>query len=246
MGRLFDIVTTFAGSGARLGAGMFAEGCRQAPQAPIVLYDMEGCPFCRKVRDALTTLDIDALIYPCPKNGRVHRPRASSLAGKEQFPFVVDPNRDVSMLESNEIIRYLFATYGKGRPGLRTTLTASSMLSSLVRPHRGSRARPSRQPEQPLELWAFEASPYCRLVREHLCELELPYLLHSIGKGKVADFMLPGMRDHAPDKQTTPRRRAFVERSGCMIVPFLVDPNTATEMFESADIQAYLENTYAA
>jgi len=83
-------------------------------------------------------------------------------------------------------------------------------------------------------------------VREHLCELELPYLLHSIGKGKLADFMLPGMRDHAPDKQTTTRRRAFVERSGRMMVPFLVDPNTGTEMFESADIQAYLENTYAA
>ena len=30
-----------------------------------------------------------------------------------------------------------------------------------------------------------------------------------------------------------------------MMVPYLVDPNTDTEMFESADIAAYLEQTYA-
>ncbi len=30
-----------------------------------------------------------------------------------------------------------------------------------------------------------------------------------------------------------------------MMVPYLVDPNTGTEMFESADIVAYLDRTYA-
>ena len=29
------------------------------------------------------------------------------------------------------------------------------------------------------------------------------------------------------------------------MVPYLVDPNTDTEMFESAEIVAYLEETYA-
>ena len=29
------------------------------------------------------------------------------------------------------------------------------------------------------------------------------------------------------------------------MVPYLVDPNTDTEMFESAEIVAYLERTYA-
>ena len=28
------------------------------------------------------------------------------------------------------------------------------------------------------------------------------------------------------------------------MVPYLVDPNTGTEMFESADIVAYVEKTY--
>jgi glutathione S-transferase len=62
-------------------------------------------------------------------------------------------------------------------------------------------------------------------VREKLCSLELPYLLHNVGKG-------------------SPSRAAFERRSGRMMVPFLVDPNASVEMFESADIVRYLEATY--
>jgi len=82
-------------------------------------------------------------------------------------------------------------------------------------------------PAQPLELWSYESSPYCRLVREVLCELELPYVLHNVAKG-------------------SPRRDAFVKRSGKMMVPYLADPNTGREMFESADIVAYVNSTYGA
>ena len=81
-------------------------------------------------------------------------------------------------------------------------------------------------PQFNLELYGFEASPFCRLAREALCSLELPYLLHNVGKG-------------------SPRREEFVHRSGRMMVPYLVDPNTGQEMFESADIVRYLEDTYA-
>jgi glutathione S-transferase len=81
-------------------------------------------------------------------------------------------------------------------------------------------------PERSLELWSYEASPYSRLVREALCELELPYLLHNVAKG-------------------SPRRADFVARSGKMMVPYLADPNTGRELFESADIVRYLNETYA-
>ncbi|MBL4688953.1 MAG: glutathione S-transferase N-terminal domain-containing protein, partial [Nannocystaceae bacterium] len=54
----------------------------------------------------------------------------------------------------------------------------------------------------------------------------LPYLLRPVGKGSKT-------------------RGEFVERSGRMMVPWLVDPNTGTEMFESADIRQYLLDTYA-
>lgn len=51
-----------------------------------------GCPFCRKVREAVTLLDLDVLFWPCPKDGPTYRPKAVSMSGKSQFPFLVDPN----------------------------------------------------------------------------------------------------------------------------------------------------------
>ena len=36
-----------------------------------------------------------------------------------------------------------------------------------------------------------------------------------------------------------------MRRAGKMQVPYLVDPNTSAAMFESADIVAYLNATYA-
>ncbi len=101
------------------------------------------------------------------------------------------------------------------------------MLASAWRLGAGVRASESTAPAQLLELWSFEASPFCRIVREALCSLEIPYLLHNVGKN-------------------SPSREAFVERSGKMQVPFLVDPNTDVEMFESADIVRYLHATYGA
>jgi glutathione S-transferase len=102
----------------------------------------------------------------------------------------------------------------------------TSMLASAWRAGAGSTYRSARAPAQPLELWSFEASPYCRLAREALCALELPYVLHNVAKGSAG-------------------RDAFVARSGRMMVPYLSDPNTGVAMFESADIVAYLERTYA-
>jgi glutathione S-transferase len=98
-------------------------------------------------------------------------------------------------------------------------------LGSLPRAGR-VQVRPSKEPAQPLELWSFEASPFCRIAREKLCTLEIPYLLHNVAKGSA-------------------RRAAFVQRSGKMQVPYLADPNTGAELFESADIVAYLDATYA-
>jgi glutathione S-transferase len=103
------------------------------------------------------------------------------------------------MYESDEIVAYLFERYGAGRPpallspGALTNLSAG--LASALRPGFGSRYRPAQAPELPLELWSFEASPFCRIVRECLSSLELPYRLHNVAKG-------------------SPKRAAFAERSG--------------------------------
>src|SRR5262245_23679792 len=227
--RALDVATSFAASLARLGGGLSVASLGPRPERPLELYEFEACPYCRKVREALTALDLDARVYPCPKGGTRFRPEVERRGGKQQFPYLVDPNTGKEMYESDDIVRYLFQQYGAESvplvlgAGLLTDATA--ILASAWRAGVGMRARPSRAPEQPLELYSFEASPFSRIAREALCSLELPYLLHSVGKG-------------------SPRRPAFVERSGQMQVPWLFDPNTDVAMFESADIVRYLERTY--
>ena len=40
------------------------------PAKPLKIYEFEGCPFCKKVREAVTWLDLDVIMYPCPQGGR--------------------------------------------------------------------------------------------------------------------------------------------------------------------------------
>jgi glutathione S-transferase len=215
-----------------------------------VLYDMENCPYCRLVREALTELDLDAAIKPCPKGGRRFRPEVKQRGGKHQFPYLLDPNTGTEMYESADIINYLANTYdGRTRSQgvlARGVSVATSNLASAARPARGFRMRPSHPPDHPLELFSFESSPYSRLVREVLCELEIPYLLRNTGKGRWTDLGPASLRDRlwkAP-KDTGRNRKALFERTGRVQVPYLIDPNTGAELFESADIIAYLEHMY--
>ena len=228
--RALDVGTSIGATLIRLGAGAKIGELGSRPEQPLELYDFEGCPFCRKAREALSVLDLEASIWPCPKNGPRFRPELERRGGKAQFPYLVDPNRGVEMYESDDIVHYLFETYGVGRvPALlaRGPLTDLSVaFAGLWRPGRGSFYEPSEPPATPLELYSFEASPFSRLVREKLSSLEIPYRLHNVAHG-------------------SPRRPAFVKRSGKMMVPWLSDPNTGTEMFESADIVSYLDARYA-
>jgi len=228
--RPLDVATSVLTTVWRLGSGARVGTLGKRPAQRLELYEFEACPFCRKVREALSILDLEAMIYPCPKGGPTWRPQVRKLGGKELFPYLVDPNVGRAMYESDDIVAHLFEQYGDGNVpfalGAGPLTDASSMVSGLPRLGGGSRYRPARQPGRPLELYSFEASPFSRIAREALSQLELPYLLHNVASGSAG-------------------RDAFVERSGRMMVPWLADPNTGTELFESADIVAYLEETYA-
>ena len=111
-------------------------------------------------------------------------------------------------------------------------------LAAVLRGGRGLRHRPSRAPEKPLELWSFEGSPFSRLVRERLTELELPYTLHNLAKEHWKELG-PATRRIAPNPYV-PReggkRFAFYQEHGRVQVPYLEDPNTGAALFESAKI----------
>ncbi len=229
MNRVLDVATSFSATLARLGSAVSVGNPGKRPEKPLELYEFENCPYCRKVREALSMLDLEAMIYPCPKRGPRVREQVKKRGGKTLFPYLVDPNTGKEMYESDDIVRYLFETYGDGNVplllSLRLLTDLTAGLASAFRPLQGTFYEPSTPPKKPLELYSFEASPFCRIAREVLCSLEIPYLLHNVAKG-------------------SPSREAFVERSGKMMVPYLVDPNTGTEIFESADIVAYLRQTY--
>lgn len=221
------------------------------PPKPIVLYEFEACPYCRAVREAITALHLDVEVRPCPKGGTRFRPEARKSGGKLQFPLLVDTNTGTTMYESADIVDYLFRTYGGiETPAMYRSSAPKRVFSSLasgVRMPRGLRARPSKAPAEPLHLWSFESSPYSRLVRERLCELELPYTLHSLGKEHWKESG-PAVRRITPNPYV-PReggkRHAFYLAHGRVQVPYLEDPNTGVSRFESADIVDYLERTYA-
>lgn len=215
----------------RLGRGWFASPGARQPEQLLHLYEFESCPFCRKVREVLSEMDLAYVNHPCPK-GSNNRDIVMAKGGKLQFPFLVDPNTGAEMYESEAIITYLLDTYGSGRGAIgklgAPLNTIASSVASAARP-RGGRtqgaAAARTQPAEPLVLYNFEASPYCRKVREALGALNLDHVVDNVARGGV-------------------RRPDLVARGGKMMVPYLIDPNTGTEMYESDDIVAYLQQTY--
>lgn len=255
MSRPLDLASSLLASSFRgwRGAASFKPATRQ-PAKLLALYDIEASPYCRLVREVLTELDLDAMIHPCPLGGTRYRPKVMELGGKAQFPFLIDPNTGDQLYESADIIDHLRLAYGTGRPARRgfgrSVAVAGSYVATLSRSIgrvRGYRARASIAPEQPLELYSFEASPYSRPVRELLCELELPYRLRNFGKSRWADMGPPEVRRRffADAPVTSPNRVRMHELTGRFQVPYLVDPNTGTAMYESGDILRYLDQTYA-
>jgi len=237
------------------GSACFAPA-RLQPEKPLKLYDIEASPYCRLVREVLTELDLDVMILPCPAGGKRFRPEAEKLGGKQLFPLLVDDNTGTVMYESADIIDYLGKTYRRrtrGHGPLRALAVASSWLASATlwragRGVMGMRAKPSKAPAQPLELFSFEASPYSRRVRTRLCELELPYLLRNTGKAVWKDIGPPSFRDRLfkGELGTSRNRRWLAEHTGQVQVPYLIDPNTGVAMYESDAILSYLDRTYAA
>ncbi|GMQ02044.1 hypothetical protein CsSME_00048459 [Camellia sinensis var. sinensis] len=171
-------------------------------------------------------------IYPCPKGSIRHREMVRRLGGKEQFPFLVDPNTGKSMYESSEIVKYLFQQYGKGRSlsmGLLESTLLTGWVPTLLRAGRGmtlwEKAR-TESPSKKLELFSYENNPYARIVREALCELELPYILQTVGEGSR-------------------RTNLLLEASGSKEVPYIIDPNTGTQIGDYKKILSYLVQTYS-
>lgn len=243
---LIDAATSILASTTRGWRGTSAMVRTMQPKQWLVLYDMEGCPYCRPVREVLTELDLNVLIKPCPKGQPGHWAELESLSGKRQVPYLVDANAEQSRLGSDQIIDYLYTTYGNGTSKRANTSHALSKLSTGLRAMRGIHGDAASRPQLPLVLYSFESSPFSRLVRERLTELGLPYQLYNSGKQQLADQGLSKLRPvlgrYVPLPGTN--RERLLKAVGRVQFPFLEDPNTGRKLFESNDIIQYLNTTY--
>lgn len=149
------------------------------------------------------------------------------------FPFLVDPNTGISLYESGDIVNYLFQQYGKGRSpstGLLESTLVTGWMPTILRAGRGmtlwEKARQDPPPKK-LELFSYENNVYARIVREALCELELPYILQNVGEGSL-------------------RTKFLLDASGSKEVPYFIDPNTGAQFGDYKKILSYLFQTYSA
>ncbi|KAL6650768.1 hypothetical protein ACP70R_009693 [Stipagrostis hirtigluma subsp. patula] len=195
------------------------------------LYEFEACPFCRRVREAMTELDLSAEVYPCPKGSLRHRDAVKKIGGKEQFPLLVDASTGVTMYESGDIVKYLFSQYGQGRSpsfGILESTIFTGWVPTLLRAGRGMTLwnKAGVVPAEKLELFSYENNSYARIVREALCELELPYVLQNVGEGSSKMDLLS-------------------KKSGSKQVPYLIDPNTGFQSGDHKKILSYLFQQYS-
>merc|ERR1719251_532919 len=213
-GYYMDLFVLLFGSLLRLelGYNVFcgATSSKRPPTKLLKLYEFEGNAECKMVRETLSALDLDCIIYPCPKaqSGLPHlsrfRDEAKRLCGKEgDFPVLSDENYGddgpLVLMKSEQIIKYLYEEYGNNvkqtfLEKMRCCI-ANHRLSVFVYqyfylnvlrslPEQGNeRYGNTVRPKKLLELWSYEPSAFCIKVRELLSSLEVPYVLKNVAVG---------------------------------------------------------------
>ena len=219
-----------------------------APRRPLVLYDRENDPRCRLLREVLTELQLDALVRPCPLGGKRY---LKQLPADTELPVLIDAEHDTRAVGLHACLKHVLRQFAGLRHGAGVLgswpMRLSSRLASALRGRAGLHAQPSRAPRRPLQLYGFESSPYTRLVRERLCELELPWQMVSFGKEQLADWGPPQRRLSLKPWTPKPggRRERMLAQTGRAQVPYLIDPNTGDALYESVQILAHLDRCYA-
>ena len=78
----------------------------------LTLYELEGCPYCAKVKTALADLDVEYESVMVPRS-HSERTEVESISGQTGVPVLVDEANGIEgMSESDDIVEYLEETYG--------------------------------------------------------------------------------------------------------------------------------------
>jgi len=266
VGYYADLLVLFVGSVLRLEVGHSvlagATSSKRPSKSLLKVYEFEGDIECKMVRETLSALDLDCIVYPCPPGRDEYLSRfigdAKELngGGTVQFPMLIDENfQDGPLVVSGaeQTTKYLMDQYGNNvkMTGLDRVRYAASrhwlvaaawkvlyhgLLRSLPE-HGNERKGTTVKPKELLELWSYEASPFCTKVKEVLSALELPYVVKNVAAGskqKRQEFKIRFGKKYPSWRQ----KLHFIQ------VPLLIDPNTGREVFESEDIKKYLVHEY--
>ncbi len=87
------------------------------------LYQAEGCPYSKKVRETMTDLGLSYVVHnprrPGDEGGDVLNEQVQAemenISGEDQIPFLVDHQHGKHHLGSDEIVDYLRERYGGSR-----------------------------------------------------------------------------------------------------------------------------------
>jgi glutaredoxin len=78
----------------------------------LTLYELSGCPYCKKVKTTLADLDLDYESIEVPRS-HSQRTKVEDISDQTGVPVLVDNDHDVhGMAESDDIVAYLEETYG--------------------------------------------------------------------------------------------------------------------------------------
>lgn len=224
----------------RLGPLVYRDGRSlesRPPSKPLIVYEYESSPYCRKVREAACLLDIPLELRPCPGARQGFSDQMWSETNSRIVPYMRDPNTGTAMFESEDIIDYMLETYGPTAPydpkalwTLRGSFALwTGALAAIVRglpaSSRKRNAKPDNELVQPLVLYGYETSPFVRKTRETLCELCLPHIVVPCARGSR-------------------NRDLLYSKTGRFQVPYIEDPNTGVSLFESNEIVEYLLDAY--
>jgi hypothetical protein len=112
-----NLISSSIASTLRLWNGTWGDLPAKVQQHEIVLFDREDDSDCRQVREALTELNLDVTIYPCPLEGKRFAARRKKLAPKAGLgPLLHDLGTGFVIHSAANIVPYLFDQYIEPNP----------------------------------------------------------------------------------------------------------------------------------
>jgi len=194
---------------------------------PIVIYEYEASGECQRVRQACSLLDLVVEYRPCPGGVKGFSDTMSTVTGgKRTVPFMIDNNPSMykpSLYGVKDIVTHLFSTYAPEGTVIPKNLLATGGGSKGKGIN--SKAREDNTKMKPITLYGWEGAQYVKPVREALDNLGLAHIMINCANGSS-------------------NRSKLTSKTGAFQVPYIQDPNTGVEMFESAEIVKYLIQTY--